>query len=535
MTLNILTIGIIILISVFLNKASSKIGMPTLLSFIVLGLLFGSEGIVKIDFDNYEFASKVCSVALIFIMFYGGFGTNWSEAKSIAPQAILLASLGVVMTAVLVGLFAFYILQFDFLESMLMGAVISSTDAASVFSILRSKRLNLKENTASMLELESGSNDPASYMLTAIVLSIMNGQSSGTKIIYMIFAQVIYALLLGLIIAKIAIYFVKYFDFEINGFDAVFVLSIAILSYAIPEAIGGNGYLSAYIVGIMLGNQNFKNKVNLVHFFNGITSFMQVIIFFLLGLLAWPSRLPSIALPAILIALFITFVARPITVFTILSPFKASMGQKLIVSWSGLRGAASIVFAILATVDPAYMKNDIYHVVFFLVLLSISVQGSLIPLLSKKLNMIDDKENVMKTFTDYQDEEQVGFIQLSIDKYHPWLNQTIKEVSLPPGILIVSIVREDVPMAPNGNTKIREDDILILSALAVSNEITTELTELCADNNMIGKRISEIELEKGKLIIVIKRDKEIIIPDGNTTIEKNDFIVINNTVLKKEL
>lgn len=533
MTLNILTIGIIILISVFLNKASSKIGIPTLLAFIILGLLFGSEGIVKIPFDNYEFASRICTVALIFIMFYGGFGTNWMEAKKIAPQAILLASLGVAMTAVLTGLFTYYVLKFDFWESMLMGSVISSTDAASVFTILRSKKLNLKDNTASMLELESGSNDPSSYMLTAITLSIMNGNANGTQIIYMVFAQVVYALLIGFIIAKLSIYLLKHFDFEINGFDAVFVLSVAILSYAIPEAIGGNGYLSAYIVGIMLGNQNFKNKVDLVHFFNGVTGFMQVIIFFLLGLLAWPSRLPSIALPALAIALFLTFIARPITVFAILSPFKASMGQKLIVSWSGLRGAASIVFAILATVDPAYMKNDIYHVVFFLVLLSISVQGSLIPILSRKLNMIDHTENVMKTFTDYQDEEPVGFIQLSIDKYHPWINQSIKEVRLPPGILIVSIVREDTPIAPNGDTIIKEEDILIFSALAVSNEITTELTELKADNNLVGKKISEIKLDRGRLIIVVKREDEIIIPDGNTIIEKDDFIVINNTVLKE--
>lgn len=532
MTLNILTIGIVILISVFLNKASSKIGMPTLLAFIILGLLFGSEGIVKIPFDNYEFASTICSVALIFIMFYGGFGTNWTEAKKIAPQAILLASLGVVMTAVLTGLFTYYVLDFDFWESMLMGSVISSTDAASVFTILRSKKLNLKDNTASMLELESGSNDPTSYMLTAVTLSIMNGRANGGQIAYMIFAQVVFALVIGFVIAKFAIYLLKNFNFEISGFDAVFVLAVAILSYAIPEAVGGNGYLSAYIVGIMLGNQNFKNKVDLVHFFNGVTGFMQVVIFFLLGLLAVPSRLPSIALPALAIALFLTFIARPVTVFAILTPFKASMGQKLIVSWAGLRGAASIVFAILATVDPAYMKNDIYHVVFFLVLLSISVQGSLIPVFSRKLNMIDHSENVMKTFTDYQDEEPVGFIQLNINNEHPWFNQTIRDVHLPPGILIVSVVRNDRPIAPNGDTRIKEDDILILSALAVSNEITTELTEMEVSKKDIGKKIYELNLCKGKLVIVIKRGEEIIIPDGNTIIEEGDLIVINNTMPK---
>lgn len=534
MTLNILTVGIVILISVLLNKVSSRIGMPALLAFILLGLIFGSEGIVKIPFDNYEFAAKVCSAALIFIMFYGGFGTNWREAKKVAPQSILLASLGVVMTAFLTALFTYYVLKFTLLESMLLGSVISSTDAASVFAILRSKKLNLKDNTASMLELESGSNDPTSYMLTAVVLSIMNGQANGGRIAYMIFAQVAYALVIGFIISQIAIFILKNFKFETNGFDAVFVLGIALVSYAIPEALGGNGYLSAYLVGIILGNQNFDYKIELVHFFNGVTGFMQVVIFFLLGLLAVPSRLPSIAGPALAIALFLTFIARPITVFTILSPFKASMGQKLLVSWSGLRGAASIVFAIIATVDPAYMKNDIYHVVFFLVLLSISVQGSLIPLLAKKLDMIDHTENVMKTFTDYQDEEPVGFIQLNIDENHPWFEKRVMEVNLPPGILIVSIVRGDLPIAPNGHTIIESGDILILSALAVSSEITTELTEFEVSKDDVGKKIFELDnLHKGQLVIVIKRDEDIIIPDGSTIIENGDELVINNTISNK--
>ena len=210
------------------------------------------------------------------------------------------------------------------------------------------------------------------------------------------------------------------------------------------------------------------------------------------------------------------------------------MGQKLLVSWSGLRGAASIVFAIIATVDPAYMKNDIYHVVFFLVLLSISVQGSLIPLLAKKLDMIDHTENVMKTFTDYQDEEPVGFIQLNIDENHPWFEKRVMEVNLPPGILIVSIVRGDLPIAPNGHTIIESGDILILSALAVSSEITTELTEFEVSKDDVGKKIFELDnLHKGQLVIVIKRDEDIIIPDGSTIIENGDELVINNTISNK--
>lgn len=531
MTLNLMTIGIVVLISVLLNKVSSKIGIPALLAFIILGLVFGSEGIVKIHFDNYEFAAKICSVALIFIMFYGGFGTNWSEAKEVAVQAILLSTLGVLLTAFLTGLFTYYVLDFSFMESMLTGAVISSTDAASVFSILRSKKLNLKDKTASMLEVESGSNDPTAYMMTVIILSLMAGNKD-TNIVYMIFSQIVYALISGYIISKIAIIFLKKFKFETSGFDAVFVIAVVLLSYAIPEAVGGNGYLSAYLVGITLGNQKFKNKIELVHFFNGVTGFMQVLIFFLLGLLAMPSKLPEVAPQAILIIIFLTLVARPITVFLILMKFKSSLGQKLLVSWAGLRGAASIVFAIMATVSPVYMGNDIFHIVFFLVLISILVQGSLIPVFAKKLNMIDHSENVMKTFTDYQEEEHVGFIQLNIDKNHPWYKEMIMDINLPPGILIVSVVRNKRPIAPNGHTVIEDGDILILSALAVSSDIITELTELKANNKQIGKKIYELDFDTGKLVILIKRNNEIIIPDGNTVIEKDDQLVINNTMPK---
>lgn len=530
MSVDILTMGIIILISVLLNKISSKIGVPALLAFIILGLLFGSEGIVKIPFDNYKMAEYICSVALIFIMFYGGFGTNWYAAKKVAPQSILLASFGVVFTAVLTGFFTYYVLGFDFLESMLTGAVISSTDAASVFTILRSKRLNLKDNTASMLEMESGSNDPASYMLTAIVLTMMNGNINGKYILYMIFSQIVYAIVIGFFISKIAFFFLKRSNFGTNGFDAVFVLSIALLSYAIPEYVGGNGYLSAYIVGITLGNKNFDNKIDLVHFFDGVTGFMQVVIFFLLGLLAVPSKLPENAFSALCIAGFLTFVARPVVVFGMLTPFKASLEQKIIVSWSGLRGAASIVFAIMATVNPAYMKNDIYHIVFFIVLLSILIQGALIPLFSRRLDYIDYKENVMKTFTDYQDEESVSFIQLNIKKDHPWYKMRIKDIHLPPGMLIASVVRDQRPIAPNGNTIILNGDLLIISALAVSNEITTKLTEMEATKKEIGNKIKNLDMHKEKLVILIKRDKDIIIPDGDTIVKSNDILVINNTL-----
>jgi len=294
MVLNLLLTAVVIIICVVSNKVSNKIGMPVLLAFILLGMFFGSDGPVQIYFDDYVFAEQACSIALIFIMFYGGFGTKWDEAKPVANKAILLSSLGTIMTAVLVGIFCNVVLRISLLEGLLIGAVVSSTDAASVFSILRSKRLNLRYNTASLLEIESGSNDPFAYMLTIIVLSLMGGGSSFSEFAYLIFSQIVYGAVFGIVLAVVTVHFFKKIKLTSSGFYSIFVLAIALISYAGPSLVNGNGYLSAYITGIILGNSKIHDKAELVHFFDGITGLMQILLFFLLGLLSFPSQLPRL-------------------------------------------------------------------------------------------------------------------------------------------------------------------------------------------------------------------------------------------------
>jgi len=255
----------------------------------------------------------------------------------------------------------------------------------------------------------------------------------------------------------------------------------------------------------------------------------QMLIFFLLGLLSFPSQLPKVLLPSLAIALFLTFISRPLSIFAILSPFKCPINQKLLVSWSGLRGAASIVFAIMATVSPAYMKNDIFHIVFFIVLFSISIQGSLIVFMAKKLNMIDDDSNVMKTFSDYSDEIPVQFIKLSISRNHPWINKKIKDVQLLPDVLLILILRGKSRLVPNGNTIVKEGDIIVLSALSLQNNLGIYLTDLKIekDNAWLGMALSEIKLGADKLVIVIKRNNKIIIPNGKTIVRESDILVIS--------
>lgn len=533
LTVYLLIAAVIIMICVALNKVSSKIGIPVLLTFILLGMVFGSDGIFKIKFDNFDFAEQICSIALIFIMFYGGFGTKWKEAKPVAFPAILLSTLGVALTAGLTGVFCHFVLRMPLLESFLIGSVISSTDAASVFSILRSKRLNLKYRTASLLEVESGSNDPCSYMLTVMMISIMSGEANAGKIALMIFEQFAWAILVGMLIALAALWILKRVQFAAAGFDAIFVMAIAILSYALPAYLGGNGYLGTYLVGMILGNNKIKNKQSLVHFFDGITGLMQMLIFFSLGLLTFPSKIPGAFWSAIAIALFLTFIARPAAVFAILTPMKCKFNQKLLVSWAGLRGAASIVFAIMAVISKSDIESDIFHLVFCIVLFSILFQGSLIPYAAKKLNMIDEDTDVFKTFNDYTDEVPIQFIKIPMTVKHPWAGKELQEVLLPPGTLIVLIQRGEEQIVPNGGTKMLDGDVLILSAAAVEKKIKgISLTEMVvpSGHEWVGEPISKVASDPDKLIIMIQRAGRIVIPNGSTILKENDKLVFNESV-----
>lgn len=259
---------------VLCNKLTNRVGIPMLLAFLGVGMLCGTDGLLGISFENDAICEQVSTVALIFIIFYGGFGTKWSEAKPVAGRSVLLSTVGVFLTAGLVGGFCHFVLHMQWLEALLTGSVLSSTDAASVFSILRSKRLNLKDGTASLLEVESGSNDPVAFLMTTVILTMMtDGMSVGT-VLYLIFAQIAYSIFIGVGLAWLTVQFLKRFHFETSGFDMIFLLAVAVLSYALPVLIGGNGYLSAYIAGIILGNARIPNKKKQVPFFDGVTGLM---------------------------------------------------------------------------------------------------------------------------------------------------------------------------------------------------------------------------------------------------------------------
>ena len=257
--------GLVLLISITSTKILYKFGVPILLIFIILGMIFGSDGIVGIYFNDYQLTNKIAIIALIFIMFFGGFGTNWKMAKPVAKPSILLSTLGVIFTSGLTGLLCFFIFKTTLLEGLLIGAIVGSTDAASVFAILRSQRLNLKGSIASMLELESGSNDPCAYMLTTIILMLISNNNN-ENIFIMTINQILFGIVIAIILAKLSVYLLRKFKFEIEGFYLIFITAIAILSYSLSEYLGGNGYLCVYITGIIIGNSKIPHKKSIFPF-----------------------------------------------------------------------------------------------------------------------------------------------------------------------------------------------------------------------------------------------------------------------------
>ena len=348
-------------------------------------------------------------------------------AKPVAIPSILMSSLGVIVTAGLTGLFCNLIIKTTLLEGLLIGAVVASTDAASVFTILRAQKLNLKGSLASLLEVESGSNDPIAYMMTITVLTIMKnaGELSLSKIVPMIFMQIIFGLVIGFLLAKGTVYILRYSNFEIEGFYTIFIMAVAILSYSFSELLGGNGYLSVYIAGIIIGNSKIPHKKSIFHFFDGVSWIMQIALFFMLGLLSFPSKLSYVTGIAISISIFMIFVARPVATFVILSPFKFTRNEKFFISWVGLRGAASVVFAILAVTYGVSIENDIFHIIFFIALFSVSIQGTFIPKIANLLNLVDNEEksSVLKTFTDYTGAINTDLLEVNVTEKSKWANK----------------------------------------------------------------------------------------------------------------
>lgn len=532
---SLLLLGCVIFICILLNRFLEKLPIPSLLIFIGLGMLFGENGVLRIPFNDYEAVNVVCSICLIFIMFYGGFGTNIRVARPVLVPSVTLSTLGVAGTASGVAMFAHFALSLPWLESFLIGSVISSTDAASVFNILRSQKLALKYHTDSLLEVESGSNDPMSYMLTTVAVALLGGEAVHVPLL--LAQQIGIGVLCGVGMGWLAVKLLHQQLLPTQQSHTIFLLAIMVLAYAIPSYFNGNGYLSVYLCGIWIGNAKLSQKKYLIHFFDVLTHVAQVQIFFLLGLLVTPVDLPAVLVPAVVLMLLLTMVVRPVVTAVLLAPFRAKPQQVAVVSWAGLRGAASIVFAIGAVLSDIKITYNLYNLVFCMVIMSISVQGTFLPWVAKKLSMIDQTADVNHTFNDYQEDSDISFIKIHLDKTHGWCQQTLQQLRLPAELLVSMIIRGDEIIIPTGHTMLEAGDLLVMAARSFDDREHLVLREIVVERQKqySNKTLSQIPQMHSARIILVKRGVDTIIPSGNTEIKPGDILVLTQFSPEKQI
>lgn len=485
-TENILLIGSILLfISIIIGKTSYKFGVPTLLLFLSIGMLAGSDGIGGINFDNPKVAQFIGIVSLNFILFSGGLDTSWKAVKPIVKQGLVLSTLGVFLTAFTLGLFVYLITDFTIYESLLLGSIVSSTDAAAVFSILRSKSLGLKNNLRPTLELESGSNDPMAYVLTISFLTlVMNPEKEFTSIIILFLKQMIIGGLAGYGFGRLSRWIINSIKLDFEGLYSVLVIALMFITFSATDFVGGNGFLAIYICAVYLGNQELIHKKSILQMFDGLAWLMQIVLFLTLGLLVFPTEIVPYLGLGIAISAFLILIARPVSVFLSLLFFKMKLRNKLYISWVGLRGAVPIVFAtypLLAGVEKAHI---IFNIVFFISVTSVILQGTTLSIAAKwlrvslpeKVKPVSDIEKLISEIP------KSNLREIKILPHFYAVEKRIIDLNFPKSAFIVMIKRQEEYIRPGGSTHILADDLLMVLA---DRDEDFELVNDCLENPKI--------------------------------------------------
>jgi cell volume regulation protein A len=483
-------VALLVLVSVLASKISDRFGVPALLLFLVIGMLAGSDGPGGIYFDDPALAQAIGTVALVLILFSGGLDTEWKSLRPVFSEAFRLATLGVMLTALITGLFAHLILRFPMLESLLVGAIVSSTDAAAVFSILRSRGVSLQGRLKPLLELESGSNDPMAVFLTIGMIRLLTSSTSPWLLLPMLVQQAVLGIATGLIVSRIAVFLVNRLRLGYEGLYPVLVFACVLLCFGIANGLGGSGFLAVYLLGLLMGRQPFVHKRSVMRFYDGIAWLMQISMFLILGLLVFPSRLIQVVGPAMLLALALMLVARPLSVFLGLLGSRFSLREKTLVSWVGLRGAVPIVLATYPLLARVSHADWIFNLVFFVVLTSVLLQGTSIPLVAKWLGVAAPLENSRPYPIEYVPDQGLSseLRELTIPQGCSIAGRAIVDMELPAELLIVLIARGQDFLVPNGNTVVRSGDkLLVLSEREVLAQVQEQLNiegDVCAPNLM---------------------------------------------------
>ena len=463
----LLWVAVLIFVSAVSSKLSDRFAIPALLLFLVIGMFVGSEGIGKIYFDNAQLAKSIGVVALIFIIFSGGLDTNWKDTKAVLWPGVILSTAGVLLTAIITGFFAVYIFKFSLLEGMLLGSIVSSTDAAAVFSILRSKQIALKQPLKPLLEFESGSNDPMAVFLTAGFLSILTVKTMGVAaLIPRFFLDMSMGAVVGYLMAKVTVFSISRMKLYYEGLYPAVMISLVLLTYVMAVFLKGNGILSVYIAGLMLGQAEFPNKKMIAKFHDGLAWLMQITMFITLGLLVFPSHIVPLIGPGLLLTFLLMVVARPASVLLCLLPFKMNMRKKAMVAWVGLRGSVPIILATFPFMAGIAQAGIIFNIVFFIVIASVLIQGTSIPIVAKILKLDLPWSNKTRYPIEFEKTERID-AELS-DVIIPYnsiaVGKTIRDLNVPEKCLIMLISRNDKFIIPAGPTIIEGGDVLLVLA-----------------------------------------------------------------------
>lgn len=467
-TENILLVGsLLLLISLVVGKTSYKFGVPALLLFLGIGMLAGSDGLGGIRFDNPGIAQLIGIVSLNFILFSGGLDTAWPSVKPVLKEGLALSTLGVLLTAVSVGFFVHFITDFSIYESMLLGAIVSSTDAAAVFSILRSKSLALRSNLRPTLELESGSNDPMAYVLTIAFLSLVVNQELGfASVIPLFLQQMLLGAGAGFLFGKASKWAINEINLGFEGLYPVLVIALMFVTFSATDFVGGNGFLAIYITAVYLGNQDLIHKKTILKVYDGLAWLMQIVLFVTLGLLVFPGKIIPYMGVGLLISVFLILVARPVGVLISLVFFKMRFRRRLFISWVGLRGAVPIVFATYALLAGIDKANIIFSIVFFISITSLLIQGTTLSLFAKWLDVaVPEEEKALSVYDQLVlDLPKSSMKEFKVMPTYFAVGKRIVDLHLPGSAFIVMIRRDDTYLRPGGSTELKSHDVLMVLA-----------------------------------------------------------------------
>ncbi|MFL5730234.1 MAG: potassium/proton antiporter [Cytophagaceae bacterium] len=462
-----LTLSTLVIISILIAKASNNIGVPVLLLFLGVGMLAGSEGPGGIYFDDASLAQTIGIVALILILFSGGLDTKWNAVRPVLWPALSLATIGVVVTTAGIAFFVHWLFDLPLLISLLLGSIISSTDAAAVFSIIGTRNLRLKGNITPLLELESGSNDPMAVFLTISLIELITDTHDSYSMLALNFVlEMGIGLILGIGLGKATAYMINKLKFPVEGFYTVFALAAAVFIYALTTILHGSGFLAVYLAGMMLSYHNIVYKKNIFRFFDGLAWLSQVVMFLTLGLLVFPSQILPAFRAELVISLFLIFIARPIGVFISLIGSEFKVKEKLFISWVGLRGAVPIILATFPMIEGISQAQWIFNVVFFIVLTSALLQGWTIPFVARFLKLDSKKEDLIKSPSEFSHLDQIDreILFLTVSDIPALHKKALVEIRELKGCLIVTVKRNNLYFVPSGGTILETgDEIQVLA------------------------------------------------------------------------